>query len=82
MIAYVLTAAAEDDLRGIVRYTRRQWGDAQVRGYMSKLEHGIACLAAGQGTFRDLRAIHPGLRVARCEHHYVFCLRRDEPLHW
>ncbi|MAC59984.1 MAG: plasmid stabilization protein ParE, partial [Novosphingobium sp.] len=38
---YVLTAAAEDDLRSIIRYTRKQWGSAQVRSYIAKLEQGI-----------------------------------------
>jgi plasmid stabilization system protein ParE len=74
---YVLTAAAEADLRGTIRYTRQQWGDAQLRVYMDKLERGIARLAAGQGTFKDLAALHPALRMAHCEHHYIFCLRRE-----
>jgi plasmid stabilization system protein ParE len=38
--AYVLTAAAEADVRSIIRYTRQQWGEAQVRAYMAKLEQG------------------------------------------
>jgi len=32
---YVLSDAAEADLRDIIRYTRKQWGDAQVRRYIS-----------------------------------------------
>ena len=77
---YILTAAAEADVRSIIRYTRKQWGDAQVRAYMAKLEAGITRLAAGQGSFRDMSEIHPGLRMSRCEHHYAFCLsREDEP---
>ena len=75
---YVLTASAEADVRGIVRYTRQRWGDAQVRTYIAKLERGIARLAAGQGAFKDLSALHPALRMARCEHHYVFCLPRED----
>ena len=42
MTAYILTAEAEADLRGIIRYTRREWGAAQVRRYIAKLEQGIA----------------------------------------
>lgn len=77
---YVLTAAAEDDLRLIVRYTRKQWGDGQVRSYVAKLERGIVRLAAGQGPFKDMSELHPTLRMARCEHHYIFCLpRENEP---
>jgi len=74
---YVLTAAAEADIRGIVRYTRQQWGAAQVRAYMDKLERGIALLAAEQGTFKDLGALYPALRMSYCEHHHIFCLQRE-----
>lgn len=76
----MLTGAAEADLRDIIRYTRRQWGDAQVRRYVGALERAIARLAAGEGTFKDMSALHPALRMAHCEHHYIFCLpRRDAP---
>ncbi|MDK4808063.1 MAG: type II toxin-antitoxin system RelE/ParE family toxin [Novosphingobium aromaticivorans] len=75
---YVLTAAAEADVRSIIRYTRQQWGEVQVRAYMAKLEQGIARLAHGSGSHRDMSDMHPGLRMARIEHHYVFCLLRDK----
>ncbi|MPS47823.1 type II toxin-antitoxin system RelE/ParE family toxin [Methylobacillus sp.] len=77
MTGYVLTAAAESDLRGIVRYTRKQWGDAQVRHYIATLEQGIVSLADGKGVFKDMGAIFPGLRMGLYEHHYVFCLPRE-----
>jgi len=64
-------------MRGIIRYTRKQWGKAQVRRYVAALEHGIACLAAGQGAFKVMDALYPSLRMAHCEHHYVFCLPRE-----
>ena len=74
---YILTAAAEADLRGIIRYTRRQWGDVQVKRYVTLLERGIARLAVGEGGYKSLDEVYPSLRVARCEHHYVFCLPRE-----
>lgn len=74
---YVLTDDAEADLRGIVRYTRKEWGAAQVRTYVAKLKAGITRVAAGQGVFRELDALYPALRMARCEHYYVFCLPRE-----
>lgn len=77
MTAYVLTVEAEADMRKIIRYTRKQWSDAQVRRYVGKLERGIANLAAGRGTFKDMSALFPMLRMALCEHHYVFCLPRE-----
>lgn len=76
MTTYILTAEAEADLRGIIRYTRKQWGTVQVRRYIARLEHDIASLAAGRGSFRDMSELFPELRMARCEHHYVFCLPR------
>ena len=75
---YVLTQAAEADLRDIIRYTRKQWGAAQVRQYVGRRESGIAQLAAGQSAFQEVSAVFPALRVARCQHHYVFCLPRDD----
>lgn len=78
MTAYVLTSAAEADMRGIIRYTRKQWGDAQVRLYIGKLEQGIDRLAAGQGISKDMGELYPSLRMAHCEHHYVFFLPRDD----
>ena len=76
----MLTSAAEADLRDIIRYTRRQWGDAQVRRYIGALEQGIVRLAAGEGTFKDMSVLHPALRMAHCEHHYIFCLpQRNAP---
>ncbi|HAF1406543.1 TPA: type II toxin-antitoxin system RelE/ParE family toxin [Salmonella enterica] len=76
MTTYILTAEAEADLRGIIRYTRKQWGTAQARRYIGRLEHGIACLATGPGPFRDMSELFPELRMTHCEHHYVFCLPR------
>ncbi|WJT01119.1 type II toxin-antitoxin system RelE/ParE family toxin [Novosphingobium humi] len=77
-VAYVLTKAAEQDIRSILRYTRQQWGEGQMRAYMSALEQGIAQLAAGQGAYRDMGAMREGLRMARCRHHYIFALGRED----
>lgn len=74
---YVLTDDAEADMRGIVRYTRKQWGAAQVRSYVAKLKAGIAAVAAGQGAFKRMDELYPALRMAHCAHHYVFCLPRE-----
>ncbi|MFH1805303.1 MAG: type II toxin-antitoxin system RelE/ParE family toxin [Pseudomonadota bacterium] len=77
MTAYILTAEAEADLRRIIRYTRKEWGTTQVRRYIAKLEQGIVDLAVGQGPFKDVSDLFPTLRMARCEHHYIFCLPRE-----
>ena len=72
--AYVLTLEAEADLRGIIRYTRQQWSDEQVRVYIRRLERGIARLAARQGAYREMSDLYPKLLMAHCEHHYAFAL--------
>ncbi len=74
---YVLLPAAEADLRDIIRYTRQQSGDAQTRSYVAKLQRGIENIAAGQGLSKDMAALYPGLRLAHCEQHYIFCLMRE-----
>ncbi len=73
---YVLTEAAEADLRALIRYSHAQWGGEQTRKYVAVLERGMARLSAGEGHFRKMDALYPGLRMARCEHHYLFCLPR------
>jgi plasmid stabilization system protein ParE len=73
---YVLTQSASADLREITRYSRKQWGDDQTRIYLAKLEHCTETLAQGSGVYKDLSSLHGGLRMALCEHHYIFCLPR------
>jgi len=74
---YRLSDAAEADLREIVRYTRGQWGAAQLRRYMAKLDTGMQNVATGEGAFKVMDALYPALRMAHCEHHYIFCLPRE-----
>jgi ParE toxin of type II toxin-antitoxin system, parDE len=45
---FVLTTAAEADVRDIIRYTRKNWGDAQVRRYLADLEQCAESLATGE----------------------------------
>ena len=78
MTNYVLTDAAEADLRSIIRYTRTQWGDQQVRRYIEALERALIDLAAGDISYRSMEEIAPDLRMVRCRHHYIFCLPRSD----
>src|SRR3546814_10838728 len=50
---YALTLAAEADLRDIIRYTGKQWGDTQTRSYVTKLQADMDRIAAGEGFFKD-----------------------------
>ena len=75
---YVLTTAAEGDLRAVIRYTRRRWGEAQARRYVGQLQACAGALAAGEGAHRNMGDLHPDLRMVHCEHHYIFCLPRPD----
>lgn len=75
--AYVLTATAATELRDIVSYTYTRWGDRQAGLYSAKLLNCMNAVATGRGIFRDMDALHPGLRMIRCQRHYIFCLMRE-----
>jgi plasmid stabilization system protein ParE len=79
---YTLSKSAEADLRGIIDYTRLQWGNAQAQRYLAKLKHGLTRLADGQGPFKNMNAVFPLLRMARCERHYIFCVPREGAPAW
>lgn len=64
-------------MRAIIRHTRRTWGAAQARRYAEALEHGMREMAGNPGQWRDMGALYPELRMARCERHYLFCLPRS-----
>ena len=74
MRPYELTREAEDDLREIARYTRRQWGKEQQRRYAGLLAGCFQRIAARTGHPRTFSPRYPRVRVTRCEHHYIFYL--------
>ena len=75
---YILTKGAEADLRDITRYTVAQWGADQCRTYIADLEEKAEAVALGQGVFKDMSDLMPGLRVATSGKHYIFCVPRPD----
>ncbi|MBO9331226.1 type II toxin-antitoxin system RelE/ParE family toxin [Achromobacter xylosoxidans] len=73
---YVLSRGAAADLRGIVRHTLETWGEAQAVAYVAELETAACEVAQGQGVFKQLDELLPGLRVRRAGRHVLFCLPR------
>jgi plasmid stabilization system protein ParE len=71
---YVLTLAAEFDLREITRYTIEQWGVRQAAYYIGRLERAFGQIAENNIASRPFSDHYPQVRVARCEHHYIFYL--------
>lgn len=74
--SYVLSRGAVSDLREITRYTAKTWGEAQCRRYVAELEEAAERLGRGEGVFKDLSAVMPGLRLATAGKHCLFCLPR------
>ncbi|WP_052757570.1 hypothetical protein [Sphingobium chungbukense] len=46
---------------------------------MAKLQRGIECVAVRDGTFKDMSALYPALRMVHCEHHYISARRAQMP---
>jgi plasmid stabilization system protein ParE len=69
--AYVVSKGAAADLREITRYTVAHWGAAQCRSYVAELERASEAVARGEGAFRDLSAVFPGLRVIVSGKHFI-----------
>ena len=74
--AYVLSPGAAADLRKVAHYSEATWGEAQRRTYIAKLEAATQAVALGEGMFKDMSAILPGLRMVWSGKHCVFCLPR------
>lgn len=74
---YALSKGAVADLQEITRYTLQQWGEAQCRSYLAAIEVKAEALAQGEGFFKEMDIILPGLRMAICGSHYIFCMPRQ-----
>ncbi len=77
MAGYVFAAEADEDLDGIVDYTRRQWGDAQARRYLAQLRLCLDQITDEHGRFRIETSFSHPVRVLRCQHHYIYCVPRE-----
>ncbi len=75
---YLLTHSAAADLREVVRYTLKAWGESQCQAYIAQIEEAAEELARGHGVYKRRDDLLPGLRVRRAGHHYVFCLPDDD----
>ena len=77
MAEYELAPAAERDLLEIARYTIETWGNEQATRYEAALEAHFQALGRGEVWTSAPLAHRPELIASRCEHHYVFAMRRD-----
>ena len=80
MSPYRLTRAAEDDLRDIWQYTHDTWALDQADRYFDRIE--ACCEAVGTGIARSKHfdELPDGVRIHRCEHHYIVWLADGPPI--
>lgn len=67
----LVTPLAVADLAEIRRYTRRTWGAAQARDYLSGLGTCFESIAGGEAATRDVEGVGCGYRRCRYRSHVV-----------
>jgi len=80
MQSYDLTLAAEEDLRGIWRYTFETWGFDQAEMYFDQIEACCEAVGGRNEWSKTLEGLPNGVRIHRCEHHYIVWLDEDRPI--
>lgn len=75
-----LTLAAEEDLRGIWRYTFVTWGPEQADKYLDQLGDCFDAIGSRRAPPRSLPQLPDEVCVHRCQRHYIFWLAIDRPI--
>lgn len=80
MRGFDLTQAAEEDLTGIWLHTHATWGLDQADNYFDLIV--ACCEAIGRGTAlsKIVDGLTSGIRVHRCEQHYIFFIDNTRPV--
>lgn len=69
---YLLSKAAQDDLREIRAYTRSTWGENQAKTYLSTIKNGLDSLVTNPESGKVRDEIHVGLRSIVTGKHIIF----------
>ncbi|KZY38055.1 hypothetical protein A3731_41045 [Roseovarius sp. HI0049] len=80
MQSYDLTLAAEEDLRGIWRYTYETWGFDQAETYLDRIEACCEAVGDRDALSKTLEGLPDGVRIHRCEHHHIVWLDEFRPV--
>jgi len=80
MQLYQIIDAAKEDLIDIWCYSAKQFGEAQADHYVRLLEQKFEKIGKGELQTKQPLENHSLLRVARCEHHYVFFIKKEIPV--
>lgn len=78
MASVRFSVRARDDLRDIVRFTIRRWGEAQAERYLAELGDYARLLADTPGVDRHCDQIRPGLRRSEVGSHVLFFRREAD----
>ncbi|MDQ6967633.1 MAG: type II toxin-antitoxin system RelE/ParE family toxin [Mariprofundaceae bacterium] len=78
MPPYELTHHAEEDLKGIARYTLKQWGRKQSMHYAETLERCFLGISSGTVHSYRFSQRYCQVEVVHCQHHYVFFIHSDK----
>jgi toxin ParE1/3/4 len=76
MPSFELSPWADADLDEIFEYTAQTWGAGQAYKYLLELSECAEALALGSVHFKNLNNVRSGLRMVRCQHHYIYCVPR------
>lgn len=76
MPEFLLSRGAEADLSKIAIYTLETWGVEQARKYQDAITQHFHKLASDAIRTKAAFPHRDDIRVSRCEHHYVFSVKR------
>ena len=71
MQPYKLSAAAENDLLEIARYTLNTWGREELERYRVGLKNTFLNIAKNEMTKRTFSTTFPDLLVSKYKYHYI-----------
>jgi toxin ParE1/3/4 len=80
MSGYQITLAAEEDLRGIWRYTLDTWGPDQADKYLDQIEDCLDAIGVGRVRSQSFHRLPDGVCLHRCQRHYIFWIVIDRPI--
>jgi len=80
MTGYFLIPEAEEDIKGIARYTLERWGKKQYFSYAESFERRFQEIANGAVQPRMFSKRFPLVLMNKCEHHYIFYIHKKESI--
>lgn len=77
MQPYNLSAAAENDLLEIARYTLNTWGKEALERYRIGLKNTFLNIAKNEMPKRSFSTTFPDLLVSKYKYHYIFYIAKN-----